>query len=349
MSNKTDLLNALKLEIIHRHPEAVGIKIDTLYFGGGTPSVLSVDELESILKTIQNHYSFSENPEITLEANPDDIHLDYLLMIKDLGINRLSIGVQSFFDDQLSWMNRAHSAYQSHTSIEMALHSGFNNFSIDLMYGLPDGQLKNWSANLNTLLQYQIPHLSCYALTIEERTALSQRIKQHTIKIPEDSLVIDQMNMLFDFCTSNQYEAYEISNFAKAGFRSRHNSSYWKGISYWGFGPSAHSFYENQRRWNISNNALYIQAIQNNLPYYETELLSRQNQCNEFIMLQLRRIEGIDKAELKIRFPEFEESILKELEEQVILKNIIKVKEQYILSRQGKYMADEISSKLFVT
>ncbi len=349
LTNKNSLLNALNKELINRREEAQNLLIKTIYFGGGTPSLLEPLELSVLLQTIYTHYQVAQNAEITLEANPDDIQALYLKELQTSGINRLSIGVQSFVDEQLSWMNRSHSASQSFQAIEAALHSGFTNISIDLMYGLPDGDLTNWSSNLDVISKYDIPHISCYSLTIEERTALSHRVLNKTLHLPDDSIVVEQMNMLLDFCEIHDYEAYEISNFAKSGYRSKHNSAYWDGATYFGFGPAAHSFDKTSRRWNIANNALYIQALEHDLPFFETEILSRKNQCNEYIMLQLRRIEGIDINQIRNQFSEFADEINKNIVKHLELNNLIKFKNYYFLSRQGKYIADNISADLFVT
>lgn len=343
------MIQSLIQEIDSRSNEATGYTIQSIYFGGGTPSLLNESELKKIIKTVYSKYSIDLNAEVTLEANPDDIDADYLQLIRQVGINRLSIGIQSFFETDLQWMNRAHTARQSFESIELSIAAGFQNFSIDLIYGLPNSDLDLWSANLKFILQYQIPHISCYALTIEERTALHHQVSEKTIQLPHDSSTIDQMDRLLDFCDSNYYEAYEISNFAKQGFRSRHNSSYWEGLPYFGFGPAAHSFDKGFRRWNIANNALYIQAIQNQLPYFDSEALSKKDQCNEYIMLQLRRIEGLDLHYLENHFEEFSTSIQSELIKQINLGNITIQNGKYVLSRQGKHLADEVSSSLFVT
>jgi oxygen-independent coproporphyrinogen-3 oxidase len=342
------LLNALTKEIELRAEEASEFTIQTIYLGGGTPSLLNDTELQKIFHIIYEKYKINPHSEITLETNPDDITVDYLNQLQHVGINRLSIGIQSFFDEDLSWMNRAHTSSQSSKSIEQTIKSGFENFSIDLMYGLPGMTLEGWIKNLEKVREFEIPHLSCYSLTVEERTALSHRVKEHSIQLPEDSYTIQQMDALLNFCQVSQYEAYEISNFAKPGYRSRHNSSYWEGIPYFGFGPAAHSYNKNARRWNIANNALYIQALENKLPYFETEILTRANQCNEYLMLQIRRIEGIDKNYLENNFVEFFSLIMPQIVKQQELGNLIYQDGHYILSRKGRYIADEVSSNLFV-
>lgn len=348
LSTKHSLLNALIKEIELRAEEASPFLIQSIYLGGGTPSLLKESELIKLFQTIQSNYKFDTNPEITLEANPDDINDEYMNHLNLVGINRLSIGVQSFFDKDLSWMNRAHNAHQSFESIEMVIKAGFKNFSIDLMYGLPDINLDTWTSNLNNVLVYDIPHISCYALTIEERTALSEQVKQNKIIVPEDSYTLDQMDVLLDFCEVNNYEPYEISNFAKSGFRSKHNSAYWDGIPYFGFGPAAHSYINDIRRWNVANNSLYIQAIENKLPYFETEILSRKDKCNEYLMLQLRRIEGLSVRYLEKYFEEFSSTIKLQMDIQMERGNINFYNGKYVLSRKGRYIADEISSSLFV-
>lgn len=342
------MLNALIKEIELRSEEASAYTIQTIYLGGGTPSLLNESELRNLFGIIHKKYKIHPHSEITLEANPDDITDEYLNQLLQVGINRLSIGIQSFYDEDLSWMNRAHTSVESYTSIEQTIKAGFDNFSIDLMYGLPGMSLDSWNKNLNRVQEFKIPHLSCYSLTVEERTALSHRIKEHTIQLPEDSYTIEQMDALLDFCQLWQYEAYEISNFAKPGYRSRHNSSYWEGLPYFGFGPAAHSYNKNTRRWNIANNAIYIQAMENKLPYFETEILTRTNQCNEYLMLQLRRIEGIDLHFIENNFVEFIPLIMSQISKQIELGNLIFENEHYVLSRKGRYIADEVSSNLFV-
>jgi oxygen-independent coproporphyrinogen-3 oxidase len=348
LSTRENLLKALNQEISQRAVEGNSLNIQSIYFGGGTPSVLIIPELINLIQNLRKHYRILESAEVTMECNPDDLNDDYLKELKEIGINRISIGVQSFYDNQLQWMNRAHNASQSHQSIESVIKSGFDNFSVDLMYGLPDSDHKIWSDNLQNLLQYKTPHFSCYALTVEERTALHQMTLTKTLTLPEDGFTMDQMDALLDFCEQHQYEAYEISNFARPGFRSLHNSSYWKGIPYLGFGPSSHSYMDHMRRANISNNQLYIHALTMDLPYYELEKLSPKDQCNEFIMLQLRRMEGILFEDLELHFKQFAPQIKIQLEREIEKKNILLYKDRYIFSRQGKHLADEVSAQLFV-
>ncbi len=349
LTTQLELLEALNQEITERSHELSHYQIETLYFGGGTPSLLGIDNLNQLLIRLYSNYNIKSDAEITLEANPDDLNEDYCKRLFELGINRLSIGIQSFEQKDLNWMNRAHHAEQSRTAIEFSLKAGFTNLSIDLMYGLPFMTEKSWNKNLEIMKSYQIPHFSAYALTIEERTALMHAVKNNTIQIPLEPETLAQMDLLLDFCQRNQYEAYEISNFSKEGFRSKHNSSYWEGVAYLGFGPSAHSFIGTTRRWNRSNNNEYIKAIKNKQAYYQEEQLSLKDQCNEFVMLQLRRIEGLDLNLILQRFPTYYPEIQHELIRQVQLKNIEQNKNYFSLSRQGKYIADSITSNLFVS
>lgn len=262
LKNKSEMVKTIVNEIIAKvFPTTAQIKnepIDTIYFGGGTPSLLSNDELKLLLDTIYASYHVSPNAEITLEANPDDINTTLLTEWKQAGINRLSIGVQSFRDQDLRWMNRAHSASQSFESLKTAQDKGFNNISIDLIYGLPDFSNEVWQQNVEQALALEIPHLSCYALTVEPKTALENFIHSGKSKPVDPELQSSQFLLLMDWLKTGGFEHYEISNFAKPGFRSRHNSSYWQGKPYFGFGPSAHSFDGKKTRWwNVANNAVY--------------------------------------------------------------------------------------------
>ena len=336
-STKSHLILALIQEIQERAIDAEGKDVKTIYFGGGTPSVLGEEEMAQIFEAIHNSYIVSDNAEITLEANPDDLTNDYLHILKNQGINRLSIGIQSFVDEHLVWMNRSHDAMQSHQAIQDALSMGFTNLSCDLIYGIPMCTDDQWMDNLSLINAYQIPHLSAYALTVEDKTLLSQDIKRNKVAPLKDDHTIRQMDMLLDWVVPNQFEAYEISNFAKAGMRSKHNSSYWTGKHYLGFGPSAHSYDGQRRQWNIANNALYIQAIQNKLPYSEFENLSKKEKFNEYIMLQLRRIEGLDINVIQEEFPEYASKCLATLNvmaEEELLNNS---GNRFTLTRSGKH------------
>ncbi|MBK9727718.1 MAG: radical SAM family heme chaperone HemW [Saprospiraceae bacterium] len=348
LRTKNLLFNALIFEIETRSAEGDSFIIQSIYFGGGTPSLLNESELNKLLNTIRTNYKLTKNPEITLEANPDDLNPGYLDQLLQLGINRLSIGVQSFHEPDLRWMNRAHNVKQSHDAIEFTIQAGFSNFSIDLMYGLPGQNYQSWLKNLEYVLGYQAPHFSAYALTLEEKTDLYKKVQLNTIQLPEEFSNLTQMDCLLDFCDAHSYEAYEISNFSKKSFRAKHNSAYWEGVPYFGFGPAAHSYLGDIRRWNIANNNLYIQAIENNLIYFETEVLSKKNHCNEYLMLQLRRIEGLDLVYIEHHFGEFFSYIKSQVLKQIEIGNMTIINEKYCLTRKGKYIADQISVNLFV-
>lgn len=341
------MLDALQSEIIQRTPEVKFDSISTIYFGGGTPSILSIQEIEVVLNSISSHYSLDLNPEITLEANPDDLNRHYLKELNSLGINRLSIGIQSFHESDLQWMNRAHTSIQSHHAIQFAIDEGFENINCDLIFGIPNSSDQIWSNNISQMIQYQIPHLSCYALTVEEKTKLYSAIRNKQSEAPDDEHTVRQMNILFQIMSEHGYEAYEISNYCKPGFRSKHNSNYWQGKPYLGFGPAAHSFHNTQRRWNISNNNLYIQYIESNLPYYETEELSRRDLFNEYIMVNLRRMEGIDTEYILEYHSEFYREFINQLNQLNHSKYFIKNKNSYSLTNEGKIMSDWIIRALF--
>ena len=323
--------------------------IETIYFGGGTPSLLSSNEILSIIATINQNYKVTSGAEITLEANPDDITIEKLNEWKLAGINRLSIGVQSFFERDLKWMNRAHDAAQALHCIQLAIGSGFDNFSIDLIFGIPDLNNSEWEENVNRMLDFKVPHLACYALTVEPKTALQKMITLKKKKdINTDSQAM-QYSILMKMMQDAGYEHYEISNFAKPGLRSRHNSSYWQRKKYIGIGPSAHSFNGKMRMWNKANNTFYIKSLQNNTIPYEKEILSETQKINEYVMISLRTMEGMDLKFIENNFSKNErgriENLLdKKVEKQMILSDGDKI----ILTNDGKLFADRIAMNLFV-
>ncbi|MEI2694508.1 MAG: radical SAM family heme chaperone HemW [Saprospiraceae bacterium] len=348
LSTRNELVQALLKEIKIRASDLPNQTIHTLYFGGGTPSLFTETELYEILHTIKGNYQLLPEVEISIEANPDDITNAYSTSLLNLGFNRMSIGIQSFFEEDLKWMNRSHTANQSRDAIETVINAGFINLSIDLMYGLPSTDQNRWKDNLNELIKYNIPHFSAYSLTLEERTSLHHLVNEKKITIPPDEETIRQMNYLLDFCELNNYEAYEISNFSKTGFRSKHNSSYWEGIPYLGFGPSAHSYIHPYRSWNVSNNNAYIKALVSDESFFMQEKLNANELYNEYMMLQLRRIEGLDLEYIANHFPEFLTYAESALQKQLNLKNIQFLNGRFQLTRQGKTIADSVSSDLFV-
>lgn len=323
--------------------------IETIYFGGGTPSLLQIDDLRLLIDKLKDNFPVSENAEMTLEANPDDITEEKLREWKSAGINRLSIGVQSFFEEDLRWMNRAHTAKQAEQSLELAVKY-FDNITIDLIYGSPALTNEMWKHNVDRVIEFNIPHISCYALTVEAKTALQKMIATGKMENVNPDRQSEQFLLLMQWLENAGYEHYEISNFAKPGFRSRHNSSYWQGKKYLGIGPSAHSFDGINRQWNISNNSLYITAITNNSIPAEKETLTSNQQMNEYIMTSLRTMEGINLNFLKEKFgSEMLEAVLLS-GKKYIKGNKIKETETGIwqLTREGKLLADGIASDLFV-
>ena len=354
MVAKNEMIDALIKEINLSSVYLINDKseteiIETIYFGGGTPSLLNNDDLENLLNAISNNYPVSDKAEITIEANPDDINKEKLTVWKESGINRLSIGIQSFQQKDLEWMNRAHNSVQALDSILLAKKSGFNNFSIDLIYGIPGLTDEEWKMNVEQVINLESPHIACYALTVEPKTALQKMIalkKKVDIDIDQQAR---QFLLLMKWMKEAGYEHYEISNFAKPGYRSRHNSSYWQGKKYIGIGPSAHSYDGKSRRWNIANNALYIQSIKNNIIPFEEEKLTDAERLNEYIMTSLRTIEGLD---LKVIETNFSIKERKRIEDSVVdyigKKMIVYNKEKLLLTDEGKLFADGIAVDLFI-
>jgi oxygen-independent coproporphyrinogen III oxidase len=290
---KDDLVKAAAKEAEAEKDYLNGETVHTVYFGGGTPSLLEISDLELLVSQLRKHYPVATDAEITLEANPDDITKEKLQAWKALGINRLSIGVQSFFEEELRWMNRAHSAQQAIGNLHLAKET-FNNITIDLIYGSPLLTDEMWEQNVQTAIALSIPHLSCYALTVEAKTPLHKNISLNKTGTVDDEGQARQFLLLMQWLRRAGYEHYEVSNFAKPGFRSGHNSSYWKGIPYLGLGPSAHSFNGRERRWNVANNNVYIQRINEDDPQREVETLTASQRLNETVMISLRTREGID-------------------------------------------------------
>ncbi|MEP6683563.1 MAG: radical SAM family heme chaperone HemW [Parafilimonas sp.] len=322
--------------------------ISTVYFGGGTPSLCTKYEIQSMIDKVRDLFSVNADAEITLEANPDDINEEKLSAWKEAGINRLSIGVQSFFDEDLQWMNRAHNTAQAYKSIELAMKNGFTNISIDLIYGTPGLTDEHWLQNLKTADELNVPHLSCYALTVEPNTALQKMIAQQKKENIDVEKQGNHFELLMQWATEKEYEHYEISNFAKPGFRSKHNSSYWQSKSYLGLGPSAHSYNETSRQWNVANNVLYIESIQKNIVPFEIEQLSSTQKINEYIMTGLRTMEGIELSRLeKLSGQKIVSSIIDDAKK-FIQQNLLERKNNsLILTNKGKLFADGIAADLF--
>jgi oxygen-independent coproporphyrinogen-3 oxidase len=318
-------------------------RTETIYFGGGTPSLVEVDEIKLILNKIQKRFFVNENAEITLEANPDDITEEKLIGWKEAGINRLSIGIQSFFEEDLIWMNRAHNAKQAFDNLQLA-KKYFDNISVDLIYGTPALSNEKWKQNVDTAIALNIPHLSCYALTVEPKTPLHKMIRQGQTENINPEKQSEQFLLLMQWMEDAGYEHYEISNFAKQGWRSRHNSSYWSGKNYLGIGPSAHSFNGAERQWNISNNNLYTESMNRGIIPFEKEELSAVQKLNEYIMTSLRTMEGLQLEGLD----EAAAGKLKAASSKFIDTGLMKSEgHSLILTREGKLLADGIAADLF--
>ena len=338
------LLKEIDLQKNYLPPETV----NTIYFGGGTPSLLTQQELSAILHALRRQFPVAANAEITLEANPDDINEQKLLEWKQAGINRLSIGVQSFFEEDLRWMNRAHSAQQAIDNLQLAIKH-FPNITIDLIYGGPTLPDEKWQHNVQQAIAIGVPHISCYALTVEPGTALASLISKHKTAEVNTEDQARQFLLLMDWLQQAGFEHYEISNFALPGMRSRHNSSYWQGASYLGLGPSAHSFNGHSRQWNMANNALYIQSLQENKVPFEIETLTNTQRLNEYIMTSLRTMEGLDLGWVVSRFGEREANQLQRDAQPYIDSGKMRYNNNHLqLTKEGKLFADGIAAELFV-
>jgi oxygen-independent coproporphyrinogen-3 oxidase len=345
---QNDLTAALLKEIELRKPYLQGEPVETIYFGGGTPSLLPGPAIRQILESIYSHFSVSTNPEISLESNPDDMKPDLLHSWIHAGINRLSIGVQSFFTEDLIWMNRAHDAEQAFQAVEDAKRAGFDNFSLDLIYGSPGLTDEKWEKNLHTAISLDPTHLSCYALTVEPKTALFKMIREKKTADVQPEIQSVQFFAGIQTLESAGYEHYEISSFAKPGKRSRHNSAYWQSKKYLGLGPSAHSFNGTSRQWNISNNVLYIKTIVGGALCFEAEELEPRDRLNEYIMTSLRTMEGLDLRFVSETFGKDKGMKLENNAGVYIGSNQMeKRNEKLILTKNGKLFADGIAADLF--
>ncbi len=349
MKYKDEMIQALVHELELRKNYLGNEAIETIYFGGGTPSIVPAKDIAHILNFIESNFELGSNVEITLEANPDDLNKTQLQSLYQTGINRLSIGVQSFHDRDLEWMNRAHKKSEAIDSIRRAQDIGIENISIDLIYGTPGLSDKEWKENIYQALDLGVPHISSYALTVEEKTPLGNWVQKKKVKPMDEEQAAAQFEILMEELAQNDFEHYEISNFAKPGFYSRHNSSYWEGKKYLGIGPSAHSFNKTSRTWNIRNNAIYLTKIYADELPSETEVLQRKDLFNEYLMISLRTSKG---ADLNYIESEFGSDVLSELKKNIqpfVDKNWILLENNFIkTTKQGKLMADGIASELFI-
>ena len=348
LKNKDDLLLAIHSELKQRKGYLKGQLIDTVYFGGGTPSLLTAREINKIWEIITKHHKINETAEVTLETNPDDLSINYLNELKQTPVNRLSIGIQSFFDSDLIFMNRAHNAKHARTCIEAAKDRGFNNLTIDLIYGTPTTSHSDWVRNLQTAFDFDIPHISCYALTVEPNTALAQFIKKGKIKDLDEIHSAEQFEILLDQIEQYGYEQYEISNFCKPSQYAIHNTNYWKGKHYLGIGPGAHSYNGHSRQWNVAHNPQYIKALNKGKIYWETEALTLENQYNEYIMTSLRTKWGVNVDQL-MHWGQFNTTSFIQLAATYINNGLMELhNNNYVLNRKGKLLADTIISDFFI-
>jgi oxygen-independent coproporphyrinogen III oxidase len=347
LKSKSDLINALWIEMEQRKNYLKNEIVETIYLGGGTPSILNERELNQIFEHLNSYFEISKNAEITLEANPDDISKEKLSLFKTVGINRLSIGIQSFYQPFLQWMNRVHSDQEAFNSVRLAQDAGFDNISIDLIYGIPAIDHSFWINDIEKAIDLNISHISAYHLTIEPRTKFGKMKEKKVLNEAEEAFSLAQFEILIDKLAQNDFQQYEISNFAKNGNVSRHNSSYWKGVNYLGIGPSAHSFNGISRQYNVSNNARYIEGILANNALITEEILSEIDKANEYIMLGLRTSWGVDLNVL-YAYPNLSvSSFHSTLEKYIQLDCILKTKNNIVLTSKGKFIADRIISDLF--
>ncbi|MFT4780432.1 MAG: oxygen-independent coproporphyrinogen-3 oxidase [Psychroserpens sp.] len=362
LKKRDELVIALAKELEMRKDEFKNTTVETIYFGGGTPSLLSIEELQFLIQQVYANYKVSEAPEITIEANPDDLILaeqspreesrglisnsifsDY----KKIGINRLSIGIQSFFEDDLKLMNRAHNSQEAKSCLEEATRY-FDNISIDLIYGIPGLSNAQWQQNIDMALSYGIPHISSYALTVEPKTALESFIKKGIIENVDDDLAHDQFHMLVETLEAHDFVHYELSNFGKDRFFSRNNSAYWQGKPYLGIGPSAHSFSGNERSWNIRNNSKYIKAIEAGAFPKETETLSTADSYNEYVMTGLRTVWGVSLQKVASNYGSEYKKYLLEQSQTFINQQLLYIEDEKLLvTKKGKFLSDGIASSLF--
>ena len=322
--------------------------IETIYFGGGTPSLLKKAELEMIIEALKANFNLVPHFEFTIEANPDDINPVIAADWLALGVNRLSIGIQSFQAASLAWMNRAHSVEQSHAAIKIVQAAGFKDISADLIYGTPYLSDEDLMADIVTLIQYKVNHISCYALTVEEKTALHSMITKKQIEDIDTTKQARQFEIMVEALTAAGFEHYEISNFAMPGARSKHNSNYWNQVPYLGLGPAAHSFNGDQRQWNIANNSLYFQSIKNKLVPFELENLSLTQKFNEYMMISLRKSEGFSTHYIKDVFGEkYEAYVMSTSPKYIALGQLKPTEKGYTLTKEAKFFADGIASDFF--
>ena len=347
LKKKGELVEALAKEIQLRKDEFKDVEVQTIYFGGGTPSLLTNDEIELLINTVYKNYKVTANQEITLEANPDDLSKSRILELSKSSVNRLSIGIQSFFESDLKLMNRAHNAEEAEACLEEATKH-FDNISVDLIYGIPGASNEQWLQNIETVLNYNIPHISSYALTVEPKTALASFIQKGIVDAVDDEQAHEQFHLLKNRLEISGFIHYELSNFGREGYFSKNNTAYWQGKPYIGIGPSAHSFNGKQRGWNVRNNSKYIKAIQQNKLPIEVETLTTTDRYNEYIMIGLRTIWGVSLDKVEKDFGKMYKDYLIEQANVFINQHLLYIDDKHIhVTKKGQFLSDGIASELF--
>jgi oxygen-independent coproporphyrinogen-3 oxidase len=348
--SKTQLVHWMVREMELQKNYLEGEKLATIYFGGGTPSVLDQHELQLLLLAVKNNFPVAYNPEVTLEANPDDLTDEKIIALKRSGINRLSIGIQSFDDDVLKFLNRPHSSSDAIASIQRARSHGFTNISIDLIYAIPGQSEEQWKKNVGQALWLNPEHISAYSLTIEKKTVFGNWYEKGKLNLISDDASASQLEILTDALTAGGYEHYEISNFSRPGFHSRHNSNYWKGEKYLGVGPAAHSYNLESRQYNLSNNHLYMKALERNIVPFEKELLSKEDHVNEYVLTSLRTSTGLDLTNILKNYEINLYDLNRNYVDNLIVNDLAVLEKGFLkLTRKGRLLADKISSDLFLT
>ena len=348
LKKKDEMVLALAKEIEMRKSEFQDEIVETIYFGGGTPSILQIADLKFLIDAVYKNYKVVENPEITVEANPDDLTENRIIELSNNKVNRLSIGIQSFFEDDLQLMNRAHNVEEAKKCLEIATHY-FDNISIDLIYGVPEMSNEKWLQNIETALSFGVPHISSYALTVEPKTALHSFIQKGIIPQPDDEVAQEHFQILVDTLSENGFIHYELSNFGKENYFSKNNSSYWLGKKYIGIGPSAHSYDGKNRGWNVSNNSRYIKSIQENKLPIEIETLTKTDRYNEYIMTGLRTIWGVSLERIEQEFGKTYLDYLNQQASKFIEDHLLFVDDNILrTTKKGKFLSDGIASDLFL-
>ena len=347
--HRDEMVSALRAELILQKDFLKNEPVETIYFGGGTPSLLSADELKAIIDDIYDHYTVSSSPEITLEANPDDLNQEKVRELKTTLINRFSIGIQSFYIEDLIWMNRAHNSREAESAVKRVQDAGFENITVDLIYGYPLLSNEKWDSNIRKVIDFGIPHVSAYSMTVEPATALASFINKGKQPAMNEAQSADQFVILMESMNEAGFDHYEISNFAKPGQYSRHNSNYWNRVPYLGIGPSAHSFKDSTRQWNIANNNLYMNSIGKGIIPAEVENLTEANRINEYIMTSLRTAAGMDLEKVSAGFGSNYRSVIENELSKFSENNWVDQKGSLVtLTTTGKLYADHIASELFV-